>query len=43
MFLAIMTSTSVSADTEKQWQFKVYLDDKHIGEHSYVVSDDADI
>ncbi|MFB0971312.1 MAG: DUF6134 family protein, partial [Pseudomonadales bacterium] len=37
-----MTSTSVSADTEKQWQFKVYLDDKHIGEHSYVVSDDAD-
>ena len=42
MFLAIMTSTSVSADTEKQWQFKVYLDDKHIGEHSYVVSDAAD-
>jgi hypothetical protein len=41
MFLAIMTSVSVSADTEKQWAFKVYLDDKHIGEHSFVVRDGA--
>jgi hypothetical protein len=41
MFLAIITSISVFADTEKKWEFKVYLDDKHIGEHSFVVRDDA--
>lgn len=43
ILLAMTTAMSASADNEKQWEFKVYLDDKHIGEHSFLVREQDNV